>query len=130
MKFGYTIVYVSSVVDALTFYKDAFGFETRFLHESGQYGELNTGETVLAFASHAMGEMNLDGHYQKTDINATPFGVELAFVTDDVASSYAKAVTAGAVSIKEPTTKPWGQVVAYVRSREGSLIELCSTISG
>lgn len=130
MKFGYTIVYVSSVADALTFYKDAFGFETRFLDESGQYGELNTGETVLAFASHTMGEMNLDGHYQKTDLNTTPLGVELAFVTDDVASSYAKAVAAGAVSIKEPTTKPWGQVVAYVRSRDGSLIELCSPISG
>lgn len=128
MKFGYTIVYVSSVADALTFYKNAFGFETRFFHESGQYGELNTGETVLAFASHAIGEMNLDGHYQKNDINTTPFGVELAFVTDDVAASYAKAVTAGAVSVKEPTIKPWGQVVAYVRSREGSLIELCSPI--
>ena len=51
MKFGYTIVYVSSVADTLTFYKEAFGFETRFLHESGQYGELNTGGTVLAFAS-------------------------------------------------------------------------------
>jgi lactoylglutathione lyase len=77
-----------------------------------------------------MGEMNLDGHYQKNDINTTPFGVELAFVTDDVATSYTKAVAAGAVSIKEPTPKPWGQVVAYVRSREGSLIELCSPISG
>jgi lactoylglutathione lyase len=128
MKFGYTIVYVWSVADALTFYKNAFGFETRFLHESGQYGELNTGETVLAFASHAMGEMNLDGHYQKNDINTTPLGVELAFVTDDVAKSYAQAVAAGAVSIKEPLTKPWGQVVAYVRSTEGSLIELCSPI--
>jgi lactoylglutathione lyase len=130
MKFGYTIVYVSSVADALTFYKDAFGFETRFLDESGQYGELNTGETVLAFASHAMGEMNLDGHYQKSDLNAMPLGVELAFVTNDVASSYTKAVAAGAVPIKEPTTKPWGQVVAYVRSKEGSLIELCSPVSG
>ncbi|MBI4784031.1 MAG: VOC family protein [Oscillatoriophycideae cyanobacterium NC_groundwater_1537_Pr4_S-0.65um_50_18] len=130
MKFGYTIVYVSSVADTLTFYKDAFGFETRFLHESGQYGELNTGETVLAFASHDMGEMNLDGHYQKTDPNATPLGVELVFVTDDVALAYAKSVAAGAVSVKEPITKPWGQVVAYVRSIEGSLIELCSPVSG
>lgn len=86
MKFGYTIVYVPSVTDALTFYKDAFGFETRFLHESGQYGELSTGETVLAFASHTMGDMNLDGDYQKADLNAKPFGVELVFVTDDVAS--------------------------------------------
>ncbi|MBW4465111.1 MAG: VOC family protein [Pegethrix bostrychoides GSE-TBD4-15B] len=130
MKFGYTIVYVSSVADALTFYKDAFGFETRFLHESGQYGELDTGETVLAFASHDMGEMNLDGQYQHLDLTAIPFGVELAFVTDDVALSYAKAVAAGAIPIKEPSTKPWGQVVAYVRSKEGSLIELCSAVNG
>jgi lactoylglutathione lyase len=129
MKFGYTIVYVSSVADALTFYKDAFDFETRFLHESGQYGELNTGETVLAFASHDMGAINLDGHYQRTDLNATPLGIELAFVTNDVALAYDKAVAAGAVPIKEPITKPWGQIVAYVRSSEGSLIELCSPIS-
>ena len=66
MKFGYTIVYVSSVTETLAFYKEAFGFETRFLHESNQYGELETGATVLAFASHATGEMNLDGNYQKT----------------------------------------------------------------
>lgn len=129
MKFGYTIVYVTSVSDALTFYKEAFGFEIRFLHESGQYGELSTGETILAFASHAMGDMNLGGHYQKTDPNAAPLGVELAFVADDVASSYAKAIGAGAVAVKEPTKKPWGQVVAYVRAKDGSLIELCSPIS-
>jgi lactoylglutathione lyase len=78
MKFGYTIVYVSSVADTLAFYRDAFGFETRFLHEAGDYGELETGETVLAFASYEMGEMNLKGNYQKGDLNAVPFGVELA----------------------------------------------------
>ena len=89
MKFGYTIVYVSSVEETLAFYKEAFGFETRFLHESGQYGELETGETVLAFASHAMGEMNLGGPYQKADPDAAPLGVELAFVSDDVAAAYA-----------------------------------------
>jgi len=85
MKFGYAIVYVPSVADSLMFFKEAFGFETRFLHESGQYGELNTGATVLAFASHAMGEINLGGRYQKADPNAAPLGVELAFVADDKA---------------------------------------------
>lgn len=130
MKFGYTIVYVSSVTETLTFYKEAFGFETRFLHDSGQYGELETGATALAFASHAMGEMNLGGHYQKADPNTAPLGVELAFVTDDVASAYAKAIAAGAIPIKPPIEKPWGQVVAYVRAKEGSLIELCSPIGG
>ncbi|WP_211465554.1 VOC family protein [Collimonas silvisoli] len=128
MKFGYAIVYVTSVTEALTFYKEAFGFETRFLHDSDQYGELETGATILAFASHAMGEMNLDGRYQKTDPNTAPLGVELAFITDDVASAYTKAVTAGATPIKEPMGKPWGQIVAYVRDKDGSLIELCSPI--
>lgn len=126
MKFGYTIVYVASVPDALNFYRAAFGFETRFLHESNAYGELETGATVLAFASHAMGDMNLDGKYQKTDPKAAPLGVELAFVTDDVAAAYARAIAAGAVAIKPPADKPWGQTVAYVRAAEGSLIELCS----
>jgi hypothetical protein len=59
MKFGYTIVYVPSVSDALAFYEKAFGFQVRFLHESGQYGELESGSTTLAFASHAMGELIL-----------------------------------------------------------------------
>jgi lactoylglutathione lyase len=130
MKFGYTIVYVSSVTEALSFYKKAFGFETRFLHDSNQYGELETGATVLAFASHAMGDMNLDGQYQKADPDALPLGVELAFVTEDVVAAYAKAMDAGAVAIKPPTEKPWGQVVAYVRATDGSLIELCSPVGG
>ncbi len=130
MKFGYTIVYVSSVTEALSFYKKAFGFETRFLHDSNQYGELETGATVLAFASHAMGDMNLDGQYQKADPDVLPLGVELAFVTEDVVAAYAKAVDAGAVAIKPPTEKPWGQVVAYVRATDGSLIELCSPVGG
>ncbi len=130
MKFGYTIVYVSSVVDTLRFYQDAFGFETRLLHESGEYGELETGATVLAFASHAMGYLNLGGMYQKTDLADAPLGVELAFVADDVASAYAKALAAGAVAIKPPMEKSWGQTVAYVRSLEGSLIEICSHVGG
>ena len=129
MKFGYTIVYVPSVVDALRFYQDAFGFETRFLHESGEYGELETGATVLAFASHDLGKMNLDGKYQKANISPYPLGVELAFVTDDVQAAYDKALAAGAQRIKPPVQKPWGQTVAYVRAAEGSLIEICSHIA-
>jgi len=126
MKFGYTIVYVSSVPQTLNFYKKAFGFETRFLHESEQYGELNTGETVLAFASHAMGEMNIVKGYHKTNSNALPLGIELAFVTENVLEAYSKAISAGAVSISEPSEKPWGQTVAYVQDAEGVIVELCS----
>jgi lactoylglutathione lyase len=130
MKFGYTIVYVASVSDTLSFYREAFGFATRFLHESGDYGELATGETALAFASHELGKLNFEGDYQQSDLAVSPFGVELAFVTEDVAAAYAKAIAAGAVPLKAPIAKPWGQVVAYVRAKEGSLIELCSPVGG
>ena len=50
MKLGYTIVYVPDVAQSLKFFEQAFGLPTRFLHESGTYGELETGETTLAFS--------------------------------------------------------------------------------
>lgn len=58
MKFGYTIIYVADVAQSLAFFDQAFGLKIRFLHESG-YGELETGATTLAFASHTLGKANL-----------------------------------------------------------------------
>jgi len=129
MKYGYTIVYVSSVVETLEFYRDAFGFEIRFIHESKKYGELDTGSTVLAFADHEMGEMNLNGKYLKSDMQNRPFGIELAFITEDIEAAFAQAIAKGAIAIKDPELKPWGQTVAYVRAIEGSLIELCTPVA-
>ncbi len=130
MKYGYTIIYVSSAEETLEFYKKAFGFDIKFIHESKAYGELETGETTLAFASHEMGDMNLGGKYSKANINDKPFRIELAFVTEDVPAAFEKAVTSGAMALKEPEEKPWGQVVAYVRAVDGSIIEFCTPISG
>ncbi len=130
MKFGYTIVYVASVPDTLAFYQAAFGFSTRFLHESGDYGELETGATALAFAAHALGDAHFGKAWQKLDPHAPPPGIELAFVTTDVAAAYAKAIAAGAQAVNPLDEKPWGQTVAYVRAKEGTLIELCSPMGG
>lgn len=129
MKFGYMIVYVSDVAVATKFYLDAFGISTRFVHDGGDYAELDTGETTLAFASHTLAESNLPLGYTKLTDLVKPAGAEIAFVTDDVAGSVRKAVAAGASVISEPKAKPWGQTVAYVRSPDGSVIELCTPIS-
>ncbi len=125
MNFGYTIIYVDDVAVTLEFYDKAFGLATRFLHESG-YGELETGATVLAFAAHEVAEQNLPGGYARISAEGQPFGVEIGLTTTDVPAAYEQAVAAGAQPISEPKTKPWGQVVAYVRSIEGTLVELCS----
>jgi len=130
MKYKYTIVYVSSVEETLKFYQKAFGFEIKFLHKSKTYGELDTGAITLAFASHELGDMNLSGKYLKGNINDTPFGIELGFVTEDVNTAFEKATACGAIPVKSPQEKPWGQTVAYVRAIDGSIIELCTPIAG
>lgn len=57
-----------------------------------------------------------------------PSAFEIGLVTTDVAAAFKKAIAAGAVSVSEPKTKPWGQTVAYVRDLNGFLVEICSPI--
>lgn len=128
MKLGYTIIYVPSVELSLNFFGQAFGLEQKFLHESGDYGELKTGETTLAFASHALGAMNFpEGHVRASD-SKQPLGMEIALVTEDIYTAHQSAVAQGAVELVAPTDKPWGQVVSYVRAPDGTLVELCTPI--
>lgn len=125
MIYRYTILYVASVPDTLKFYQAAFGFETGFLHEAGDYGELLTGNTKLAFSSHAL--MATIGKDVATTPPAKP-SYELAFETDDVSAALARAVAAGAELVKPITEMPWGQTLAYVRAPEGTLIEICTPV--
>jgi len=129
MKFGYTIIYVPNVSASLSFFESAFGFSRRFLHESGTYGELQTGETTLAFAAHELAEMNFKAGHVQASKSPEPLGVEVAFVTDNVRAAHERALTAGAVELASPVTKPWGQVVSYVRCPDGTLVELCTPVS-
>ncbi|WP_395024602.1 VOC family protein [Comamonas odontotermitis] len=126
MKLGYTIIYVPQVSRTLEFFEKAFGLRRKFLHESGDYGELDTGETTLAFASHELGQANFPKGYIAASDSLLPLGVEIAFTTDDVPAAFDAAVAAGAKAIKSPEVKPWGQTIAYVRCPDGTLIELCT----
>jgi uncharacterized glyoxalase superfamily protein PhnB/ribosomal protein S18 acetylase RimI-like enzyme len=126
MKFGYTILYVSDVEEAVSFYESAFGVKRAFVHEGG-YGEMATGETKLAFASVELAKSNGVSFHEALSHGPSP-AVEIAFVTEDVATAFKKAVEAGATSVAEPKVKPWGQTVGYVRDIHGFLVELCSPV--
>lgn len=130
MKLGYTIVYVPDVARSLDFFTAAFGLKRRFLHESGTYGELDTGDTTLAFAAHELGDMNFPGGHVRASDSAKPLGVEIALVTDDVERAHARAVSVGATELSAPARKPWGQVVSYVRAPDGTLVEICTPVGG
>lgn len=128
MKFGYTIIYVPDVAASVQFFEDAFGLRRRFVHESGTYGELETGETTLSFAAHELAETNLSAGYVAAHSSPQPLGIEVGFVTEDVQAAHAKALACGASELSPPTAKPWGQTVSYVRCPDGTLVELCSPI--
>jgi uncharacterized glyoxalase superfamily protein PhnB len=59
---------------------------------------------------------------------AAPPAIEVAFTTEDVPGAYAAAIAAGAEPVAVPVSKPWGQIVAYVRDLNGVLVELCTPI--
>ena len=128
LKLGYFIVYVPNVVATVEFYERAFGLSRRFVHESGMYAELETGATALAFAEENFTPTH--GQFAPNRPTTKPAGAEIGFVAADVDAAYQRALAAGAVSVLAPVTKPWGQIVAYVRDRDGFLVELCSAMSG
>jgi len=129
MTFRYTILYVPDVVRTIGFYERAFGFQRGFVHESGEYGELQTGATTLSFASLTLANSNFEGGVAPGGLHQPPAAFEVAFATDDVAAAFGRATAAGATPTSPPKLKPWGQTVAYVRDLNGSLVELCTRVS-
>jgi catechol 2,3-dioxygenase-like lactoylglutathione lyase family enzyme len=125
MIFRYTILYVNDVAASLDFYERAFGLERRFLHETGVYGELSTGETRLAFSSKAL--MRQLGKDPGQAAPGTPV-FEVAFETDDVRTAFARAIKAGATLVQEVRDEAWGQTTSYVGDPDGYLVEICSPV--
>ncbi|BCM86520.1 VOC family protein [Methylobacterium indicum] len=106
MRLGYVILSVPDMAARLAFYGWAFGLAPRFVHDSGQAAELETGGTALAFAEETF-----------------------------VAAAFAWAVAAGALPVAAPVTKPsvtkpWGQTVASVRNGDGVLGKKCGAMGG
>jgi uncharacterized glyoxalase superfamily protein PhnB len=129
MKFGYCILYVKDVEKTLAFYEKAFKLTRRMLSEKKEYGELETGGTRLAFADASFAASLTPVPHAKIGPEQPAAPVELGLVTDDVDGAYAAALTAGAVNVKKPEKKPWGQIVSYVRDLNGFLVEICSPIN-
>ena len=125
MKLGYVIVYVPDVAAALAFYETAFGMPQKFLHESGEYGELDTGGTTLAFAVESL----IESHgvsFRPNRPNEVAAAVEISLITEDVSAAFNAAVSAGAEGVVQPKAQPWGQTICYVRDLNGVLVEIGS----
>ena len=78
---------------------------------------------VLAWHSHAEVEAELEGAV--VGVYETLQQAQEA-MTENVEETVSTAINAGATLVEKPKTKPWGQVVAYVRDIDGFLIEICT----
>lgn len=126
MKLGYVILYVKDVAGSVAFYEEAFGLKRRFIHEAGMYAEMDTGATTLSFAANGLAKSNLPCEFRENELANAPAGFEVALTTADVQAAYDQALAAGAIALAPPVAKPWGQIVAFVRDKDGIIVELCS----
>jgi len=128
MKYAYTILYVEDVEKTMSFYENAFGFQNKFITPEHDYGELLSGETTIAFASHSLGNSNLKKGFKQLSTHEKPNGIEMAFTTENIEIDFKNALAAGAVEYESITQKSWGQKVGYLRDINGFLIEICTPI--
>ena len=98
------------------------------LHETGLYGELETGQTTLAFAAEMLAYMNYPKGHLSTHASDVPLAIEIALVCDDVPAAHAKALAEGGTELAPPQNKPWGQMVSYVQTPERVVVELCTPV--
>lgn len=126
--FAYTILYVKDVTATIEFYENAFGFKRKFISPDGEYGELLTGATTLSFAQTELAKTNIPEGFTESDPAAKPFAFEIGFTVEDVEAAFQHALNAGATVVSKPKTKPWGQVVSYVRDLNGFLVEICTAM--
>jgi lactoylglutathione lyase len=116
----YVVLIVEDLDRALNFYTDVLGLQLG--HRSGDYAQLNTGATRLAFYTREAMAKTL-GFSLKPPSDESP-GFEIGFKVEDVDAAFLELVEKGASPAMPPTTRPWGQRTAYVRDPDGHLIEL------
>ena len=99
---GWVIVYVPEVERAVEFYERAFGLTRAFVDPTGNFGQLDTGSTALAFAAEALADGHLPHGVRRPGPDEPPANVELALVFDDVHAAFAHAVAEGCTALAEP----------------------------
>jgi lactoylglutathione lyase len=127
-QFKYTILYFKDVVATVEFYTKAFGLETGFVTPEADYGEVITSNTTLSFANLELGNSNIKSGFIQSIMDAKPFGIELAFVSENIEETWNQAISTGATVLESIQTKVWGQQVGYLRDSNGFLLEICTLI--
>ncbi|KAK1270935.1 hypothetical protein QJS04_geneDACA023477 [Acorus gramineus] len=107
----------------------AFGHSVRRLDESHRWGELDSGETTIAFTPlHQKETDGITGEVQTPSDPHRRAPVEVCLAYADVDAAFKRAVESGATAVSEPEEKEWGQKVGYVRDIDGIVVRMGSCV--
>lgn len=120
----YIVLIVGDLDRALDFYTGVLGLPLG--HRSGDYAQLQTGATRLAFYTRSAMANNLAMSLKAPAANAP--GFEIGFKVADVDAAFAELVARGAPPVAPPTDRFWGQRTAYVHDPDGHLVELAQDL--
>lgn len=117
---------VDDMPTMIRFYRDVLGFEIKEDENASNVYLIKDGTLFLLYGRNDFEAMTSRKYEYLKGLNGH-FEIALYVDTfDEVDEEYRKAVAAGAGSVLEPTTEPWGQRTCYISDPEGNLIEIGS----
>lgn len=119
-------LFVEDMAAMIRFYRDVLGFEIKEGEDTSNVYLVKDGTLFLLYGRNDFEKMTS----RKYEYLKGPNGhFEIALYVDtfeEVDEEYRKAIAAGAGSVLEPTTEPWGQRTCYISDPEGNLVEIGS----
>jgi len=117
---------VDDMPTMIRFYRDVLGFEIKEDENASNVYLIKDGTLFLLYGRNDFEKMTSRKYEYLKGLNGH-FEIALYVDTfDEVDEEYRKAIAAGAGSVLEPTTEPWGQRTCYISDPEGNLIEIGS----
>lgn len=119
-------IMVDDMAEMIRFYRDILGFEIKEDENTSNVLLQKDRTLFLLYRKVDFEKMTKRKFAYCTGVNGH---FEIALSVDNyrqVDETFDKVVAAGAQSIMEPTTEPWGQRTCYVGDPEGNLIEIGS----
>jgi lactoylglutathione lyase len=124
MARSFPMLYVADVPATVSFYVDGLGAMLDHAHDDGSYAEVHVDDLTVGLVAEVDAREHLPVPFEPGARSGPPGAFELFFEVADADEAAKKAASAGATVLAQPTDKPWGWRVAYLRDPNGIVIEL------